>query len=251
MKTTKLPLITVLFTFLLALIPVLSVAAGELPPFKEWHNKLRDAVYNNDTSIGTINLYYLQAREAVRSSDLDGQEKHYWLSRVAYLMGRAEQYLEHKDKAYEYYETALDDIEAALETGAFSEGYRMKSEIISQMCLVKKVGFIIANGPKVGKFAEKALELDPRNGKAIIIQASAKVYPPPIYGGNPEKGIKMMKKASGMPDIEKDDRFNIYSGIGVCYKKMDQPEKAARWLEKALELYPQNEYANEQYEQVK
>lgn len=225
--------------------------AGELPEYREWHNTLRDAVYNNDTSIETIEVYYLQARELIESSDLSPQMEHYWMSRTAYLMGRAEKDVEHEDDAFSYYETALEAAESALEYGDFSEGYRMKSEIISQMCLVKHVGFVIANGPKVGMFAKEALELDPRNGKAIIIEASAKVYPPPIYGGNPKKGIELMKKAATMPDIEKDDRFNIYSGIGVCYSKMGQNRQAARWFERALELYPMNRYVNEEYEKVK
>jgi tetratricopeptide (TPR) repeat protein len=244
-------LYTASITILLLLITAVTGLARETnPEYRRWHDTLRDYMYNQDVPINQIEVVFLQAKEAARESGLTRQEKDYWLSRIEYLMGRAEQNLEHKKKAAAYYEEALEYIEEALEVAPFSEGFRMKSEIISQMCMVKGVGFIISQGPKVTPLAEKALELNPENGKAIILIASSKVYPPPIYGGNPEKGIELMQKANRMPDIEKDDLFNIYSGLGVAYEKLGDDEKAAYWLEKALDIYPDNVYANEEYEKI-
>jgi tetratricopeptide (TPR) repeat protein len=251
-KHSNTPLSKIGITICLLFLAAVTLTARETTPdYRRWHDRLRDHIYNQDVSINQIEVIFLQAKEAVRQSSLGGRKKAYWLSRIEYLMGRAEQNIERKKDAAGYYEQALAHIEEALDKEPFSEGFRMKSEIISQMCLVKGVGFILSKGPKVNPLAEKALDLNPENGKAIILIASSKVYPPPIYGGNPEKGIELMQKANRMPDIEKDDRFNIYSGIGVAYEKLGEKEKAAYWLEKALELYPENVYAREQYEKVR
>ena len=169
------------------------------------------------------------------------------------MMGRAYQNLEQKKKADRHYEKGYAYIEASAEaaSGDYSESWRMKSEIISQRCLVRGVGYILGNGLNVGKYAEKALEMNPDNGKAIIIIASSKVYPPPIYGGDPEEGIRLMEEASEKPDVEKDDLFNIYSGYGIAYEKLKDYEKARFWLESALMLYPDNAYVNEEYEKIR
>lgn len=215
------------------------------------YENLRDGVYNSESSETELIRLYKTALDAVAASTLGQTDKSYWLSKVEYMIGRAYQNREEKEKAADHYDRSLANIETSLSTGDFSEGFRMKSEIISQMCLVKGVGFILANGLKVNEFAEKALKLNPDNGKAIIIIASSKVYPPPLYGGNPRKGMDLMLEAQTKPDIEKDDMFNIYSGVGIAYGKLKDPEKARFWLENALELYPANKFVREEYRKLR
>ena len=215
------------------------------------YENLRDAVYDSEPSLDTVRRLYQNAADGVRQAGTDTTSQEYWLSRVEYMAGRAYQNAEIKESAAGHYDSALARIDEALSAGDFSEGYRMKSEIISQMCLVKTVGFILANGLKVNEYAEKALKLNPDNGKAILILASAKVYPPPIYGGNPRKGVDLMLKAQPKPDMEKDDMFNVYSGLGIAYGKLKEKAKALFWMENALELYPHNKYVNDEYKKLK
>jgi tetratricopeptide (TPR) repeat protein len=56
-----------------------------------------------------------------------------------------------------------------------------------------------------------------------------------------------MREALAMGTAERDDLFNIYSGIGLAYGKLRDLEEARRWLGKALELYPGNVYARAEY----
>lgn len=221
------------------------------PSFMAKYEDLRDAVYNQNGDLNGTPSLYDTAIEAAEESSLPEEDRYYWMSRIEYMMGRAYQNLEQKKKADRHYEKGYQYIEQSAAGGDYSESWRMKSEIISQRCMVRGVGYILGNGLNVNKYAEKALELNPDNGKAIIIIASSKVYPPPIYGGNPEKGLRLMEEASEKPDVEKDDLFNIYSGYGVAYTKMEEYDKARFWFESALMLYPDNAYVNEEYEKIR
>jgi tetratricopeptide (TPR) repeat protein len=71
-----------------------------------------------------------------------------------------------------------------------------------------------------------------------------------VFGGNPRVGIEMMRRVLERGAREKDDLFNIYSGIGLAYGKIKNREAALKWLEMALELYPNNEYVNEEYRKI-
>ncbi len=122
---------------------------------------------------------------------------------------------------------------------------------MSASCVSSRVSaFFIANGRKVVRYAAQALELDPSNAAAQIIVAASKVYPPPVFGGDPVVGIQLMQKALAMGTAEQDDLFNIYSGIGLAYGKLKNREEARCWLEKALELYPGNLFVRGEYEKL-
>ncbi len=215
--------------------------------------ELRDRTYNSDDPAGLGEPYrraLRQARRAHREGTLGDTQLAYWIGRIEYLMGRAWQAVEQNDQADGHYTAGLEIIESALEAQRTSELLRLQSDTISQLCLVRGLGYTIINGPRVGPLAQEAIELDPDNGKAIIILASAKVYPPPIFGGNPSEGVRLMREALEKPNIEKDDRFNILSGIGVALGKLSRDAEARRYLRRALELYPLNSFANEELDRL-
>ncbi len=221
--------------------------------FPQGYERLRDSTYNQDASLADIEKYYEAAKSSVLSSIGEPKERSYWISRVEYMMARTYQVLDKKKEAATHYEAGLSAIQEAMKSGDFSEGYRMMSECISQMCLVKDTGFVLMNGLKVGEYAEKAVKLHERNVPARIILAAQKIYPPGIFGGDPAKGIELMKEILAIPavSIEKDDLFNIYSGIGLGYSKLGKKAEAREWLGKALAIYPKNKYVNEEYQKVK
>ena len=121
------------------------------------------------------------------------------------------------------------------------------ADALLQMCLVRGRAFLMANGARGLRYVRRAIELDNDNGKAHIILGASKIYPPVFWGGNPEKGIDLMKQAASKPDIEKDDLFNIYSGIGIAYGKLGRNADAEYWFAEALAIYPRNSYALRQY----
>lgn len=119
----------------------------------------------------------------------------------------------------------------------------LKTDMISQLCLLKSLGYILANGLSIGKNANKVLAVDPNNVRAQLLIASAKVYPPKIYGGDPNQGIFLLEEALKVPSLTKEECFNIYSGLGYCYARLAEKEPALQWLDKALAIYPTNIFA--------
>ena len=227
----------------------LSAAPDPSAAVRRAYDDLRDAAYDN-APIGRIESLYREARAQVEAAGLDASTRSYWLSRVEYMMGRGYQAWELEEEAGGHYEAGLGLTGRALEGGDFSEGWRMMSEHQGQLCIVKELGYLLANGPKVLRYAKIAAELDPQNAAAQILLAAAKIYPPPIAGGNPQVGIEMMGRALSLGAAETDDLFNIYSGIGVAYAKLGDSRRAVRWLELALELYPNNRYVRGEYEKL-
>jgi tetratricopeptide (TPR) repeat protein len=218
------------------------VQAQEPPAYRQAFDELRDAMYDFQP-LEQVESWFREVMSAVTAEPLAEQDRLYWSSRVEYMMGRAYQSREDKKQAAEHYQAGLDYARQALALGEFSAGWLMMAENLGQLCLLKDMAFLLAYGPRGPQYAQKALKLDPRNIAAQVYLGASKVYPPPIAGGNPEQGVELLRRALALEPTEKDDLFNIYSGIGVGLGKMRQKAEAADWLNKALELYPSNAFA--------
>jgi len=207
---------------------------------------LRDTMYNSEP-IPVLERLYSHAIDCLGRAGLPPPERDSWSSRIEYMAGRGYQAARRKPEAVIHYEAGLACIDRILSGEEDSESWRMRSELLGHLCLLKDLVFLLKNGRKVVGYAEKALELNPQNAKAQIIIASSKVYPPSVFGGNPQIGLELMRKALAIGTSERDDLFNIYSGIGLAYSKLRSKEQAKRWLEKALELYPGNSFVRAEY----
>jgi tetratricopeptide (TPR) repeat protein len=206
-------------------------------------------VYNSE-ALARIEASYRDAVERLAAAVLPDADRQLWRSRIEYMVARGYQALENKVASVAYYESGLAALEVLKPDRISSESWRMTSECISQLCLLKGTGYIVANGPKVSSYAEKALALNPGNAAARVIIAAGKVYPPAMFGGNPKRGIELMQEALALGTAERDDLFNIYLGIGLAYGKLKNTAEARRWLAMALELYPGSVYARTEYEKL-
>ncbi len=223
-------------------LTLLAAVRGEPSVCRRAFEELRDAVYDNQ-ALEQIEAWFPEAVSTVQEEQLEERDRLYWLSRLEYMLGRAYKNREDKKQAAEHYQAGLDYARKAMKLGEFSEGWRMMAENLGQLCLVKDMAFLLANGPKGPQYAQKALKLDPGNVAAKIYLAAAKVYPPALAGGNPARGIVLLQQALALQPTEKDDLFNIYSGLGVSLGKLRRNTEAADWLHKAVELYPNNAFA--------
>ena len=230
--------------FAVALASLADTAALSFRPAVE---SLRNAVYQ-DQPVEQIRSLYLAASNAIGQATLKEKDQFYWKSWIEYYMGRSERDRKNLELARQHLEKGLAYIDRALKSGDFSEGCTVKSELIGQMCLVQRelshMFYLISNGPSVNRLAQEAIRLAPANGKAQIIIASSKIYPPAIYGGNPRKGIAMLKQVLEIPGLEPDDLFNVYSGIGIGYGKLGESATATNYLQKALAIFPSNKFVN-------
>ncbi len=226
-------------------------AVAQEGSFRAAYESLRDAAYDQSEPIERTRERYRVAAGLAAADSPDERLRRSRLSRVEYMAGRAEQAAGNLDAATGHYESSLGWAQASLELGPDSDGYRMMAEAVSQMCLTRGAAYLLAHGRSVLRCASEAIALDERNGGARIIVAASKIYPPAVFGGDPRRGIDLLKVSLAMPDIEKDDLFNIYCGMGVAYAKLRQPEKAARWFEQARGLYPGNRFVAGEYERLR
>jgi tetratricopeptide (TPR) repeat protein len=118
----------------------------------------------------------------------------------------------------------------------------MLAENISQSCAVRGTAYAMANGLKVEQYAKKALALESRRAAAQYLIAARWVFAPAPFH-NIKKGIEMMEAILTGGDMEKDDRFNVYSAIGYAHVRQKKYNEARPWLLKSLEIYPTNKFA--------
>jgi tetratricopeptide (TPR) repeat protein len=213
---------------------------------------LRDSVYNGAAPES------VDAQAGSLLKNIDGQQvaaedRALLEARIAYLVGRSWNDHKNKKKALPWFERAVDAAHTLISlVGETPTALVALAEPLGELSLLKDLGFLISNGPKVGQYANKALDIEPKNIKAWLLKASALAYPPTIWGGNYKKALEtyaavLPLSTSGLP---KDVLFDIRVGIATAYANLKLPEHAAWWFRAALELYPQNPYATTELEKL-
>jgi tetratricopeptide (TPR) repeat protein len=212
------------------------LGAKEMP---DWFTPLLDAVYGN-----AGNADYIEGlggwTEELATRNLNGTEMFNMLSYCEFLIAKA--YIAEKkdDQAERHFQLGLDYAASSVKNNPTAEGYRMMAENISQLCAIKSVGWVIVNGLKVEQYAKKGLEYDKRNAACGYLIAARWIYAPAPFH-NINKGIKEMNDIlSGSYDLQKEDYFNIYYSIAYAYNRNKKTDEAKSWLEKALDIYPEN-----------
>jgi tetratricopeptide (TPR) repeat protein len=209
----------------------------------EWIIPLREAIYEQKLNADNVKPLYQAAKTAAQKHFTDA-DLDLALSRCEYLMGRALQYEKRNNEAAVHYAEGMRLAEKAITASPSAAAWVMLSENLSQNCAVRPASYAISNGLNVDKYAKNALSLNKRNAAAQYIVAARWVYAPgPL--SNHKRGIQMMEAIISEGDMEKDDRFNVYSAIAYAYVQQKKYDEARPWLLKALEVYPSNKYAAE------
>jgi tetratricopeptide (TPR) repeat protein len=209
----------------------------------EWIIPLREAIYEQKLNADDVKPLY-QAAKTAAQEHFTGVELDIALSRCEYFMGRALQYDKHNNEASVHYTEGMRLAEKAIAVSPSAAAWLILSENLSQNCAVRSTSYAISNGLDVDKFAKNALALDKRNAAAQYIVAARWVYAPGILS-NHKRGIQMMQAIISEGDMEKDDKFNVYTAIAYAYIQQKKHAEARPWLLKALEVYPTNKFAAE------
>ena len=204
---------------------------------------LREAVYEQKLTADEVRPLYLAAKAAV-TGHYYGATRYIALSRCEYFMGRVLQFEKRNSEAATHYAEGLRLAETALEIAPSAGAWVMMAENLSQSCVVRSNAFAMRHGLNVERYAKNALAIDRRNAAAQYIVAARWVYAPSPFN-NLRRGIEMMKAVITEGDMDKDDRFNVYSAIGYAYIKQRRHTDARPWLQKSLEIYPSNQFAAE------
>jgi tetratricopeptide (TPR) repeat protein len=166
------------------------------------------------------------------------------------MMGRAYQDNKLAGEAVACFEKGIERAEEALAIQADSGAYEMLAANIGQVCMLKPVPWVMANGLRVEQNAKKALALNPRSAAANYLIASRWVFGPGLLG-NPKKGIAEMEAIlNNSEDLQKDEFFNVYSAIGYGYIQLKKHQDALPWVQKSLAIYPSNKFAGDLLSQI-
>jgi tetratricopeptide (TPR) repeat protein len=100
------------------------------------------------------------------------------------------------------------------------------------------------------KWMEKSLASDPDNVQALFDRGNAYVHAPAIFGGDPEQGILMYRKAMSL--IEKRNQLTdnwlylhlLVTTADAC-NRTGHPEKARPYYERALQVEPRFRFVRE------
>jgi tetratricopeptide (TPR) repeat protein len=214
-------------------------ARAETP---DWYVRLRDAIYEQRLDAGRIEPVYEDAKRAAEAS-LSGAALYVMLSRCEYFMGRAYQEDGRKDEAIRCYERGVVLAEKANAETPSAGAYDMLASNIGQQCMLRSVPWVMVNGLKVEENAKKGLELNNRCAACMYMIASRWAFGPKPFG-KPERGVtELSAMLDGRVDLEKDDYFNIYSGIAYACLRLKKKAEALTWVNKALDIYPTNKFA--------
>ena len=190
-------------------------------------------------------------REALRlirdakTQRLGEADEYLVLSRIEYLAGRSWNEGGDKKRAATHFEAAVEYAKLSMKKGEDPAGLQALTKPLSELCLIKDMAFLVLNGPKISQNARKILAIEPGQPGATITLASAKAYPPPIFGGNPREAIEQLVALIALhPEgFEKDELFDIRACLGTACTKLKRNADARFWFAAALELYPSNNYA--------
>jgi len=220
----------------------LSPAALEAQNSPQWMVALRDAIYEQKLTANQIVPVYNAAKAAARQN-LSGAALNIALSRCEFFMGRAYLFEERNNEARINFSEGLRIADGLVQTAPGDEAWVLRAENLSHICQISSVAFVMANGLKVEEYARNALQYNGRNAKAQYLIAARWVYAPAPLN-NIKKGIEMMTAIIQNGDMDRDDRFNVYSAIGYAHLQQKKNADARIWLQRSLEVYPTNKYVN-------
>jgi tetratricopeptide (TPR) repeat protein len=109
-------------------------------------------------------------------------------------------------------------------------------------------------GPKSDNALDRARELAPDNPRVVPIDAIALLQKPSVFGGDEEKAVQKLKKASRLfakrpapddPLVPSWGHAMTYAWLGIAHIKADRFDQAHTAFEKALSLRPKLHWVQE------
>jgi tetratricopeptide (TPR) repeat protein len=172
--------------------------------------------------------------------DLQGVEQHYWNARLALLRATRLNEEGNGRAAARAAQTGLSYIDQALESGDFSDGLRVLTDLHSQMMMARGLIYMVRHGETARAAAFRARELDPANVRALISVAGFYLNAPPIAGGDVQEGIKVLHSALALNPPNQNDRFIIFGWLAEAHARIDAGPEARRYLDEARQIYPRS-----------
>ncbi|HEV2687581.1 MAG TPA: tetratricopeptide repeat protein [Bryobacteraceae bacterium] len=196
---------------------------ADVPKLQEWVENARQAATGQNTAsvqqwIALLDFYLCEASYVQGKNEL--------------IKGAAEEGFTAAEKA------------ATLDPSS-SEAHRLLGDLAVILIPYSAKG-AVTYGKRSAVEADKALELDPKNTKALVSRGLAYFYTPAAAGGDKQKGFELLKKAA-----ELDPTFDApHTFLAQMYLSTGQKQDAVREIKEALRLNPDRRTAQMAYKTV-
>lgn len=174
---------------------------------------------------------------------------YYWLAQAQSDLGQLS-LVENKDwqvqadqrTATNYLEAAWESVKRAVELDEqLGDGHRLTSDVIGRLVALKGWQFAAAQGPRMRKAAERALELDSNNALAHMALGRQCLFTPRVFGGDTEKAVRAFQEAIEVAATDH-ERFLGHAWLGQAMLKKKQKSQARAEFEQALSYYPNSNW---------
>jgi tetratricopeptide (TPR) repeat protein len=203
-----------------------------------------DAYFDESAAAAQLRLWLTEGRATAQSIH-DECRREYWLARLDYMQGLIEGGEGAKSTAKTLFERAIESTERAVACRETSESRRLLADCYAQILPYRGVLYAMRTGRRIMENAERAVELDPDNTRALITLALSYLHAPAFAGGSVEAAIEMLESVRAEPRLPRVEAFSANVWLAVAYQKLDRPEKAQPYLEAASRIYPGNTWVHE------
>jgi tetratricopeptide (TPR) repeat protein len=234
----------------IALVSFRVVADEPLEPILRLYDNAYDALLNDEVDLAEYHemLDTILAELAIATDSADVMHLR---GRVAYLRGVAEAGYGAPGEGAEHLESAIE-IARAFRPDDAERSYILEAESRVELMQLKNFTYRVRYASGVRTLAQKALALNPDNIRARLLDASATINTPKLFGGNPAAGIEYIERTisefANRISVTRPERFLSYLALGKAYIKTGNLERADQAYREAALLYPDSREIREYFE---
>lgn len=184
---------------------------------------------------------------------------HYYLGYIDYRLNLYFQSKNDNDSSIKYLDDGIQHLKKSIQLKEdFAESHALLSILLGQKISTDpSLGMQL--GPEAGFELQRAQQLDKDNPRVAFISAMSTYFTPPEFGGSKIRAIEEMKEAIHLFEKQKteDPRLpdwghaEAHLWLARFYIQENQWERAQIYLEQALKIEPDSQFAKIVQEQLK
>ncbi|MFW5976170.1 MAG: tetratricopeptide repeat protein [Alkalispirochaetaceae bacterium] len=233
-----------LLTILAVAFVVAPLKAGDPETGEAALDRAQELIYSETGSEEEIEQLLKSAESAFEKVE-DTARRACGIGRVYLLRGTFLNAREKSRRAASALREAIARAEEAVEREEFSEGYRLLADAHSQMMMARGILYMARHGDTARSAAFKSLELDPENPRAHISVAGYYLNAPSIAGGDPSKGVEILRRGVSLGNAAESERFLMYLWLAEAHQDLGKSGEAREYLEEAREIFPRSPQLSE------
>lgn len=207
---------------------------------------LTEKAYNGEP-IASISKEYELTLQMITSSPYSIDSQTLAKARASLILGRQhilEDYCRDHSMAKYYLDIALEELDNVTSDNLDVEVLLLKGEIFGAYFLMDERKHLFSYGMKSNNITQDVWKKAPDNPRVMLLKANQLLYTPKLFGGDLKKSKELFLAALEI-DLLPGDAFTALSSLGIISSKEKDRQKATTYLEKALDIYPNNQYAKD------